>query len=297
MNFVYLQTFCEIAKWGSFTRAAEELGYVQSSVTVQVHKLEEAYGVVLFERYGRKMRLTQAGEQLLTYAQQILALHEESKSALSRQHTGTLTVGTIETLSAFYLPSRLGQFRQSHPEMTLLLQLGNESAIIQSVKEGETDLGLILDLPFADHDLVCLPLRQEELIIAMPPGHRLHDLPEVNVHDLAGESLILTEEGCTYRSMLTGALKERDVPYQMSCEFGSMEAIKQCVALGLGIALMPRMAATSEVEQGKLVAVPFVQDGMEFHTQLIYHKKKWLSTAFQEFVALLRDESARNCQP
>ncbi|MGZ4164842.1 MAG: LysR family transcriptional regulator, partial [Tumebacillaceae bacterium] len=110
MNLAFLQTFCEVAKWGSFTRAADELGYAQSSVTMQIQKLEETYGVVLVERYGRKMRLTDAGEELLRYAKQMVALYEESKASLRQQKTGTLKIGTIETVAAFYLPAILQTF-------------------------------------------------------------------------------------------------------------------------------------------------------------------------------------------
>lgn len=104
MELTYLKTFREVAKWGSFTRAAETLGYAQSSITTQIQKLEESYGAVLLERFGRKMRLTMAGETLLQYADDIVRLHEESKEVLSTQSKGTLTIGTIETLAAFFLP-------------------------------------------------------------------------------------------------------------------------------------------------------------------------------------------------
>jgi hypothetical protein len=87
MDFVYLQTFCEVAKWGNFTRAVEALGYAQSSVTTQIQKLEEQYGATLFERYGRRMQPTQAGEVLLPYARQILASRAEAKALLSEQQT------------------------------------------------------------------------------------------------------------------------------------------------------------------------------------------------------------------
>jgi DNA-binding transcriptional LysR family regulator len=129
MDFIYLQTFCEVAKWGNFTRAAEALGYAQSSVTTQIQKLEEQYGAVLFERAGRKMRPTQAGEVLLPYARQILALQAEARTQLSEQQTGTITIGTIETLAAFYLPPVLQTFHDKYPKITLALQSGNEARL------------------------------------------------------------------------------------------------------------------------------------------------------------------------
>jgi DNA-binding transcriptional LysR family regulator len=115
MDFIYLRTFCEVATCGSFTQAAETLGYGQPSVTMQMQKLEEQYGAVLFERYGRRMQLTQAGEVLLPYARQILELQSEAKARISAQDMGTITIGTIETLATFYLPPLLQTFRRAHP--------------------------------------------------------------------------------------------------------------------------------------------------------------------------------------
>ncbi|MEI0740326.1 LysR family transcriptional regulator [Paenibacillus sp. JTLBN-2024] len=104
MDLTYLNTFREVALRQSFTRAAEELGYAQSSVTTQIQKLEKAYGVQLFERFGKGLRLTSAGEELLRFTVQMLDLHQQSKERLGRQSGGTLSIGTIDSLAAYFLP-------------------------------------------------------------------------------------------------------------------------------------------------------------------------------------------------
>lgn len=290
MDFIYLHTFCEVARWGNFTRAAEVLGYAQSSVTTQIQKLEEQYGAVLFERYGRRMQLTQAGEVLLSYARQILALQTEAQAQLAEQQTGTLTIGTIETLAAFYLPPILQIFRQTHPRITLTLQSGNEASIVQAVKEGLCDLGLILDHVLVDPEMVCIPLRQEEFaIIARPDSPSGHG-SEITVQELANARLILTEEGCTYRALLLQALRASGTPYAIACEFGSLEAIKQCVMCGLGIAFLPRVTVQEEVAQGKLQAMAF-RSSSKLYTQAIYLERKWRSHAFQHLLDLM-DQAA-----
>ncbi|ARU63894.1 LysR family transcriptional regulator [Tumebacillus avium] len=286
MILQYLRTFCMVAKSGSFTRAAEELGYAQSSVTTQIQKLEQEYGVVLFERFGRKMRLTHSGEALLGYAAEMIRLHQESKEILSAQTGGTLTVGTIESLAAYFLPPLLQQFQAGHPQMNLLLKPGLEPSVIQGVKEGDYDFGLILDVPFADPDLEVQTVQRVDLMITAPPGHRLEACREVRYADLAQESLILTEEGCTYRAMLLQGLKEAGVPYRLTCEFGSLEAIKHCVIQGLGIALHPRMAVQAEIDCGKLIARPLAGHP-PFYVQVIRHKKKWLSQPLQDMLGML----------
>lgn len=289
MEMTYLRTFREVVKTGSYTRAAETLGYAQSSVTTQIQKLEAAYGVVLLERFGRGMKLTLAGEALLRYADEIAKLHDESKEVVSKQSKGTLSVGTIETLAAFYLPPYLQAYRKLFPEINVLLQPGNEPQIIESVKEGELDVGIILDPPFSDPELHTTVLREEQLVIIAHPDHRFAGKEEIRLEDIESESLILTEDGCTYRAMLLKLLRSGHIGYRLAYEFGNLEAIKQCVTYGLGIALLPRIAVAEAVRQGQVVAIPFVHPECRFYTQLIYAKKKWQSNPFQGFIKLLSD--------
>jgi DNA-binding transcriptional LysR family regulator len=294
LELTYLQTFREVVKWGSFTRAAGELGYAQSSVTTQIQKLEESYGAVLFERYGRKMKLTLAGEALNQYANEIIRLHTESKEVVSKQSKGSLTIGTIETLAAFFLPPFLQAYRRDYPEMNMIIQPGNEPFIIESIKEGTQDIGFILDPPLKDPELHITILREEKLVIIAHPDHRFGGLSEVQVRDLKNESLILTEEGCTYRAMLLKALKDNQVDYKLSYEYGNLEAIKQCVIYGLGIALLPSVVVAEEIQKGRLIAIPLVHPGFKFYTQLIYSKKKWLSKAFIDFLELICGPNHQN---
>jgi DNA-binding transcriptional LysR family regulator len=290
MDFVYLRTLCEVAKWSSYTRAADALGYGQPSVTMQIQKLEEQYGAVLFERYGRRMQPTQAGEVLLQYARQILALHAEAKAQLSAQETGTLTIGTIESLAAFYLPSLLQAFHRTYPGITIALQSGHEESIVQAVKEGQCNLGLILDVVSTDLELECVPLRKEEFAIITQMGSPYSHVREVRVQELANASFILTEEGCTYRAFLLQELKQAGIAHQIVGAFGSIEAIKQCVMCGLGIAFLPRATVQEEMEQGKLQALPFAYPS-NLYTQAIYLKRKWKSRAFQNLLDLMVQSS------
>lgn len=291
MELVYLQTFCEVVKWGSYSKAAEKLGYSQPSVTTQIKRLEESYGVVLLVRMGRGMKLTASGEALLPYAREMLRLHAESKEVVSQQGTGTMTIGTIETLAAYFLPAMLQQFQAKHPGITLSLLPGNEPSIIRAVKEGEQDFGFILDAPFTDPELVTRPIREEAFVIIAKPGHRFQSFSQVVAGDLAGESLILTESGCTYRAFLLELLKARDIPHRVHFEFGSIEAIKQCVLHGWGVALLPRFAVEGDLIRRDLVAVPFVDEALSFQTQLIYSNRRWMPKAFLSFIEMMVAES------
>lgn len=281
MDLLYLHTFREVARWGSFTRAAEELGYAQPTVTAQMQKLEQSYGALLFERHGRKLRLTQAGEALLPYAQELSRLHRESKDVVSSQSRGPIRIGTIDTLAAYFLPPYLQSFRQAFPEVDLVLQTASEPEILQQVKEGYLDVGFIFDRSTTDTDLVTHVIRQEELVVVMPPDYHLASSAFLSVHDLAKESLVLTEEGCTYRGMLMETLREAGIAKRVACQFSNPDAIKSCVRCGLGVALLPIMAVERERKEGSLAAVPFHSDKPPFYIQLVYHKKKWLSPSME----------------
>lgn len=294
MELTYLRTFLEVAKWGSFTRAAEVLGYAQSSITTQIQKLEETYGVVLLERYGRKMKLTIAGEALLPYANGIIKLSSESKELVSKQSKGTLSIGTIETLAAFFLPPYLQIYRQTYPDMRVIIQPANEPEIIDSVLVGSLDLGVILDPLYTHPELHSVVLREEELVIVIPANHRLSGRNQVTVQDLENESLILTEDGCSYRAMLLQALHNSQIKYRLSYEFGNQEAIKQCVSYELGVALLPRVVVADEIHKGLIKAIPFIHPDVRFYTQLIYSKKKWQSKAFLAFLELISSVNHRN---
>lgn len=291
MILTYLQTFVHVAKSGSFTKTAEEMGYAQSSITTQIQKLEETYGVVLFERYGRKMKLTQPGEALLPYAHDILQLYVESKQVIADQVTGTITIGSAESLATYFLPPYLHSFRHTHPAMNVSLQVGSESSIVQAVKDGSYDLCFLMDTSFNDPELQSLQLEKIDLVIVAKSGHRLQNKQKITIHDLKGETLIMTEEGCTYRSMLVKALKEHHINYQLAYQFGNVESIKKCVLFGLGIALLPKIVVQNEVEKGELIAIPLSHPGNPFYVQLIFHQKKWISKGVRDFIELIRSNS------
>jgi len=294
MDTRYLQTFREVAKWQSFTRAAEVLGYAQSSVTTQIQNLENEFGVSLFERWGRKIRLTHAGEILLTYSEQLLALLDEARMNLSEQSqmAGTITIGTVESLAAFYLPPYLQRFRKEHPRMKVLLQPGLCPELRQGVKDGTYDFVVVLDWLQTHPDLTCINLGEEELVVIAAPEHPLAGRDRVDVTDFAGENWIYTEAGCSYRTMMEEVLRDADTAIETSLEFGSLEAIKQCVAYGLGLALLPRIAVQEDVASGKLAVLPFSHPQIRVHRQLLYHKKKWMPQALRRFLELLTSPPA-----
>lgn len=293
MDTRYLQTFREVAKWQSFTRAAEVLGYAQSSVTTQIQVLETEFGVSLFERWGRKIRLTQEGEILLGYSEQVLALLTEAHDRLHQEEqlTGTLTIGTVESLAAFFLPPHLQLLRREHPQVKLLVVPGVCSDLRVGVREGKYDFALILDRLIEEPDLHCDNLGEVELVVVAACDHPLTKQPELTAEQFVEQNWIFTEMGCSYRAMLEAVLRQSGVRVDTPLEFGSLEAIKQCVAYGLGLAILPRIAVEEEVTKGKLAVLPFRHPEIRVYRQLVYHQKKRLSAGIRRFFAQLANSS------
>lgn len=290
MDLVYYQTFREVAVRQSFTRAAEQLGYAQSSVTTQIQKLEKEFGVQLFERYGRGLRLTSAGEELLKTVTRMLELHQQAKEKLAKQGGGSLTIGTIDSLAAYYLPPFVQRIWQSYPELNIRLQPDREDRIVHRVKEGELDFGLMLVGEPTDPALEWTVIREEPLVFVSAPNHPLARLAEADLRRLDGEEWIMTEETCNYRIMLEKMLKAEGLSYRIGLEIGNPEAVKGCVAAGGGIAILPRLAAAGELERGELAALPFSHPDLRLSLQLCTHPRKWISHAMRAFLDSLLPE-------
>lgn len=289
MDLVYLHTFREVARRRSITRAAEELGYAQSSVTIQIQKLEKEYGVPLLERYGRHMRLTPPGEALLKLASQMLELYDQSRELVAGYAGGTLVIGAIDSLAAYFLPPYLQRLRGLFPELNIQLHSESESVLLSKVREGEYDIGLLLDVKPADSTLRCELVREEPLVLVSLPGNPLAELPEVGLAELNGAELIISEESCIYRGMFDKVLQQGGVAYTGLFELGNPEAIKQCVINGLGIALLPQMVVAGELQDGKLAVLPFSHPDIRFHLQYAVHPKKWMSQPLQAFIDMLNE--------
>lgn len=285
-----LNTFRAVATTLSFTRAAEALDYAQSSVTAQVQALEEDLGVPLFERLGKRVVLTDAGKRLLTYAEKLLRMAAEARVAVAAgdEPGGSLTIGASESLCTYRLPPVLSQFRTCFPQVQLIVHPGAQLQLRRALSDGLLDVGLLVEKPFQHESLVVEQLVSEPLLILAYPDHPLARLPRVGPADLAGESVVVMEAGCSYRELFERTLAEENVYPVTTLEFGSIEAIKQCIMAGMGITILPEVTVAAELAQGRLVALPWTGPDYELVTQLAWHKDKWLSPALRAFLELTR---------
>ncbi|GAA4848590.1 LysR family transcriptional regulator [Paenibacillus vulneris] len=243
MDMKALKTFQMIVKLGSFNRAAEELNYVQSTVTMQIQKLESDLGVQLMER-SKKIRLTEAGrllyEQSLSIVQQVDSL-QTNISDLQRGEAGHVRLGVTEPTGSRRLPELLGKFLTQYPQIRLSVDFANTPALSGRLQQGELDIALCSS-PDIGSGLYFEPLFKEGFVMLLPENHPLASKPVIEPGDIQGHRLLITSAACPYRKKLQMVLQESaSVPID-TMEIGSMTALPHYVKSGLGIALVPSIA-------------------------------------------------------
>lgn len=290
MELRTLQTFSAVADALSFTRAAEALGYAQSSVTAQVKALESELGVPLFERLGKRVVLTEAGERLRTYAGKLIQLEEEARLAVSGtvEPSGTLHIGAPESQCTYRLPPLLAEFRRRHPRVKLIFRPGSCNDLRRSVLDGVLDVAFTTEPDPRHPGLHTWTLATEQIRVLAHPDHPLASRRRVTPGDLAGEVVLHTEADCAYRQLFDRLLAEAGVRPEVAIEFTSIEAIKQSALAGMGIAVLPEIAVETEVAQGRLALLP-LSPAITIDTQVLWHKDKWLSPALDAFLRMVHE--------
>jgi DNA-binding transcriptional LysR family regulator len=280
-----------VAETLSFSRTAQALNYVQSSVTAQIQGLEEELGVRLFDRLGKKVSLTDAGARLLPYAEKMLGLSEEARSVVAGGDVpgGTLTITAPESICTYCLPEVLREFRARYPEVKLLFRPNSFLDIRRSVSEGEVDLGFIIEEPQYSNALTIEALAPAPLYLLVSPDHHLAGCRSVDPCDLENEQFLLTEPGCAYRNALERALNRAGVRISTHLAFSGIESIKQCAIAAMGIAFLPGITVTRELESGCLVSLNWENQTFSALIQMLWHKDKWLSPALQAFLGVARE--------
>lgn len=295
MELRQLITFSKITQLKSFLKAAEDLGYAQSTITTQIQLLEKELGIKLFERIGRNMELTSKGLTFLEYAEKIINLAEEAKAAVADADIpkGTLRIGVVESLCTIRLPEVLKYYHMKYPEVEVIIKIGTCSDLHNMLRNNTVDLIFILGELIKDPDLLSCMCCEEEMALLASPLSKLKDKEKIALKDIENESLILTEKGCSYRGVFEGMFNEENLQPHLSLEIGSIETIKTFVKNNLGITLLPAMTAQNELEKGELAKLDLVGCDFNIMTQVLYHKNKWLTPAMNAFIEVLKSMDSR----
>lgn len=295
INLHQLATFQVVAKHCSYVRAAEELHFSQPAVSAQIRLLEESMGVKLFDKIGRRTRLTQAGEELYLYSQKIFSLIDETletMESLRSPQYGHLSVGADTTVGTYVIPGLLGKFRQMYPDVEITLEVVNRGYLLDAMVNNRVDMVVMGKIP-TEVSVFVAPFAPNELVLVAPLTHRLAGCQRIPFAELARERFLLREEGSGTRAALEGAFQEAGVPLQVSMQVGNNSAIKQGVAAGLGIALISRVALEMELETNRLVILDVEGFPIMRQWRLVHLKDKNLSATARAFKSFMLQHADR----
>ena len=289
-----LQVFHAVATTGSFSRAAREILHIsQPAVSNHVHALEAELGVTLLERVGKRLILTDAGQLVRHYADQVVALGAETQRALRELHDvqrGTLRLGASSTPGIYLLPPVLATFVQRYPGITLEIEIANSQRVVDGVLARQWDLGMI-GIPLAHPQLHVQPYWRDTLVLIMAPHHRLATRPAVTLADLVGETWIAREAGSASGQAVHAVLHGAHHVQDHTLVLQGSEGVKQAVMAGLGIAMVSRFAVRLEVQQGVLRIVPITDVHAERDLCLIWRHDSHLPAAVRAFLAVVHEQA------
>lgn len=292
MEVRQLQIFRTLAEELNFTRTAEKVNTVQSNVTAQIKALEEELGIPLFDRLGRRVTLTDAGRNFLPFALQALAAMDHGQRALKTgaEPSGPLRIGAAESQLTYRLPEVLHAFRRRFPHVELIFSQHSTATVAHELEAGKFDMVIHGDNLPPYSSLKSCRLRTEGILLLAEASHPLASRSTVKPADLVAQNLLLTESGCSYREKLDRALALANIRPANVTEFSSVEALKQCIALGMGIGLLPEIVVARELRQNRLKALHWTGPSLDIVTQILWHKDKWISPAMAAFMELVKDK-------
>ena len=248
-----LQIFSTAAAHLSFARTSEQLHLTQAAVSLQVKQLEGLVGLALFERRGRKVHLTEAGEHLARYARVVLdALRDADAaiSALKGLRGGRIAVGAVST-AKYFAPAMIARFRQRYPDVRVVLSVNNREVIVRELERNEIDLA-IMGTPPQRFETVSVPFADHPLVVIAPPSHPLARERAIPLEALAGERFLVREQGSGTRSSMERFFGERGFAPKIDSVMNSNETIKQSVMAGMGVAFISRHTIGLELATGHL---------------------------------------------
>jgi len=290
MEVRQLQIFRTLAAELNFTRTAELVHTVQSNVTAQIKALEEELGTPLFDRLGRRVMLTAAGRRFQPFAEQALLAMEQGQRAIQAgaAPSGPLRIGAPESVLTYRLPQVLRAYRRRFPQVEVIFRPYSDATVGSMLETGKLDIAIQMSDTVSNPALKSIRLRTEPVFLLSDTSHPLAGHRTVKPADLAGQMLLLTEAGCAYRAKLDQVLALQNIRPGNVTEFSSVEAIKQCVIGGMGLALLPAIVVSREMRQRQIKALAWTGPSLDIATHILWHKDKWISPAMAAFQELMQ---------
>ena len=290
MNTKSLVTFKTILEVGSFQKAADKLGYTQSTVTFQIKQLEEELALKLFEKIGRRMELTQAGKDVMPYIDMILQGEEQISNygkSLS-EITGSLKLAIPDSILIYTMQPFIQAFSHEAPNVQLIINSLTSGEVNQSIMDGTADIGINCEKDSYPDSVVYKKLSNYKVVLVASPFTNNNLLDFITPHQRKPLSLICNEPDGYYQLDMDKYLAEKDIILNPPMKVQSIEAVKRCVMNNLGIAVVPTYSIEEELKNGSLMPIKTELDEKKFNSFYIYHKNKWLSPQMELALNLLK---------
>lgn len=289
MTLRHFKIFITVCSTMSMTAAAEELYMSQPAVSQVITDLEKFYSVRLFERYSRKLYLTEAGEKLRSYAHFMIRLNDDIEKAMKAIHdNGEIRIGSSLTIGGYVIPGMVSAFLKKHPKTTVEVLVDNTERIEKKVLLNEIDLALV-EGETVSQDVLSIPYMEDELVLICGSGHRFAALSSIEPCELEKENLIIREKGSGTRRTFEDVMAANHLKWSSTWACSNAESVKMAVSEGMGVSVLSKRAVQNEVKLGLLCIKRL--NGIRFDRKfkIIYHKDKFLTKTMKEFIDFCLD--------
>ncbi len=292
MQWESLKIFCDVVRWGSFSRGAQENDIAQSSASQAVHQLEIRLGVRLIDRSKRPLVLTPHGKVFYEGCKELVGRYQELENRVKALEDDQNVVGTVRVASIYsagfiHIQQFAQRFHELHPGAYVKLEYLHPTRVLESVTQGHAELGLISFMN-KRNDLKVIPWREEEMVLAASPRHRFANRTSVDVSELDGETFVGFDHDLAIRRAIDRFLRQHEVHVKVGLEFDNIENIKRAVEADSGVAILPAPTLDGEVRAGSLAAVPFQKHRISRPLSIVHRRSEQLGLTASRFLRLLQ---------
>lgn len=296
MELRNLITFIHVAELGSFTKAADQLGYSQSTISFQIKQLEEELGCLLFERINHTITLTEKGHELISYAHQIRALTDEFRENLTQEsdYSGHIHIVTPDSVCEEMIYSHYIDFHNKYPSISIRFTTADTSVMFDMLDHNEADAIITLDSHTYRRDYVIAKEKPLSMHFVTNARSEFVHKQNLSIQDIINEPFILTECGQGYRRVFDKELAKHSLEITPVLEIGRTDIITSILAQSDMISYLPDFVTTPLIASGQLCYLDVCDVNIEIWKQLIYHKNKWISKSLKAFIDYVKTTEFAN---
>jgi len=296
MELRNLITFIHVAELGSFTKAAEQLGYSQSTISFQIKQLENELGCLLFERINHTVTLTERGHELVSYAHKVLALTDEFKESFEgeKEFSGHIHIVTPDSVCEELIYPHYIDFHNKYPFISIKFTTADTLVMFDMLDHNKADVIITLDSHSYNKDYIIAKEEQLSMHFVANARSKFANSYCLSIKDIINEPFILTEYGQGYRRVFDKELAKKSLEITPVLEIGRTDIITSLVAQSNMISYLPDFVTKSSIDTGELCYLDVCDINIDIWKQLIYHKEKWISKSLKAFIDYVKEVEFSN---